>query len=438
MAGSYFASLIVHALIAALLFSIATSSSEEGASEVVSGGTIVTLEQPAPVVAQAAAPAHQAAPVPNVPRTAPIVRQAPLVLPARQPLPPLQHHELSKFAPTAPPNPTPLPQASTRPNPQPTTAVVEQHPENALPAVPTVAPSVPVESVAVKIPPTEAPSPMPSATATAAPSPLPPAPTAAPTAKPATPAPPQPTVAPTAVALAVRATAAPSATPEPVSRPSAAPLAKTGVPSPSPTQAPKLTQTTSGTAPTPGPKGQSSPGPRAGSAGVAKAAPSRPISVPPTPRPASTTAAGHGIDINAKLRAMLPHNVVNPTQVSEVEHVSLNGRLDPTPPPEVLAQTKYIFEQNGSGGDVRVKMWVTGVRRVGPVLYCDGWLLRYPHASQPPPMQGTFTHPVSGSIEVSSGGLTGGVLPPVIEEHASTACSERALTPFAPSPASSP
>ncbi len=139
LAGSYLASLIFHALLAALLFSVVSNSSQEGANENVSGAELVTLEQRAPAVAQVPVQAPQAAPVPNAPRIAPVQR-APLARPAHQLRPPARP-ELSKFAPTAPPNPTPLPQASPEPNVQPTQAVYETKPQNELPAVPTPVPA---------------------------------------------------------------------------------------------------------------------------------------------------------------------------------------------------------------------------------------------------------------------------------------------------------
>jgi hypothetical protein len=130
------------------------------------------------------------------------------------------------------------------------------------------------------------------------------------------------------------------------------------------------------------------------------------------------------MDINAKLRALLPHNAVDPSDYSQHETVSLAGRMEPTPPPSVLAETKYIFEETG-GGD-RVKMWVTGTHREGPLLICDGWMLRFPPNAMP-------SHNV-----VLAGGNPTGTLPPIAQDHASVTCSERALIPFAPSAVPSP
>jgi hypothetical protein len=116
--------------------------------------------------------------------------------------------------------------------------------------------------------------------------------------------------------------------------------------------------------------------------------------------------------------------------------------MDPTPPPEVIAMTKFTYEERGSGSDAKVKMWVTNVRREGPFTKCEGWLVRYPPATQPVQQTGTATNPISGSINVSTSVSTGakhnGTLPPIVEAHATTICQQRNLVPFAPSPAPSP
>ncbi len=137
---------------------------------------------------------------------------------------------------------------------------------------------------------------------------------------------------------------------------------------------------------------------------------------------------------------MIPHNAVNPTQSSTHFQVALNASMDPTPPPEVVAMTKYTYEEKGAGSDARVKMWVTSTHREGPVLICDGWLVRYPQNSQPSPKEGTMAHPVSGGIVISSavgGSAAGGVLPPIVEAQAHVSCTARGLAPFTrPSPPS--
>jgi hypothetical protein len=440
LAGSYLASLLLHALIALFVFTLASSSSQEGASESISGGSVVTLEQRTPVVAVAQAPAQQAAPIPNVPRISPVVQHAPLVQAKTQPNPP-QHHELANIVPSAPPNPTPVPQASEQPNPQPTTPIYEPNPQNQLPAVPTSVPSIAPQQVAIKVPPTAAPTPMPSAPPTAKPpTPRPPAPTAAPTAKPATPAP-QPTARPTAVptraVVIAAATAAPSEPPKPAGPPTSAPVEKiAGVPSPSPTQGPRLTAQT-GAQPTPGPKAEGSPGPKPGTVGSAKAGPPAPVAVPPTPsprpQPKPAPSSSGNYDLNAKLRGLLPHNAVNPSEVHVAFHPGLEGSMEPTPPPEIVAITKFMFQERGAGDDALDKMWVTGTHREGPALICDGWMLRYPHAN----------NPTSGganvmSISIGGGGNAGGLGVPIVEASAHITCTEHALVPFTPPSTPSP
>ncbi len=438
LAGSYLASLILHAFLALSLFSVVSNSSQEGASENVSGGQLVTLEQRAPAVAQVPAPAQPAAPLPNAPRIAP-VQHAPAARPAHQLRPPARP-ELSKFAPTAPPNPTPLPQATPEPNVQPTQAVYETKPQPAVPEVPTAVPAQ-VAAVTVKVPPTAAPTPAPTLAPTASPTPRPPAPTAAPTAKPQTPAPAaaSPSPLPSAVAAVPKATVAPSATPAPAAAPSQSPAAQQGVPSPSPTKAAVIAKT-AGNAPSPGPTGVGAAGPRPGNAAVSRPGPARPVNVRPTPAVASAGVPkpkGAGIDINAKLRSMLPNNPVNPSFKQIRQQVRLQGGLEPTPPPEIVAITKYIFQENGSGHEARIKMWVTNIRKVGLITMCDGWLLRYPHAPGPPVIQAPNANvPVSNGGQI--GGVPGGTLPPIVEANTSTACSERDLIPFAASPAPSP
>lgn len=412
LAGSYLASLLLHTLLALLVFTVAINTAQEGANENVQGGSLITLEQQrAPVLAQAPSQPERAAPVPRAP-VQPVVRHAPAAQPAHQPLPP-RPHELSKFAPTAPPNPTPLPQASVQPNVQPTTAVFEPVPQRQLPAVPTSVPTASAVAVTVTMPPTAAPKP--------------PAPTAAPTEKAQTPAP------------AAAATAAPSSKPA-APRSSQPPAPKPGVASPSPTTAPALAATAD-TAPSPGPKGNAKPGPSAGS-GATHSAPSRPVTVqsPATPRPhppATPKKTSAAPDINARLRALLPHNAVVPNEGGFHPPVTV-GNTEPTPPPEILALTKFIFEERGAGNDAKLKMWVTGTHRVGPALYCDGWLLRYPHSGQPPQRSGTMANPVAGGISIGVGSSPGGYGRPIVESHASTLCSQRDLQPFAPSSGASP
>jgi hypothetical protein len=435
LAGSTLASLVLHALLALVLVSLIMSSSQEGANENVEGGTLVTVERRTPaVVAQAPSASQAVPPITHVPRIAPI-RHAPLAQPQTQRLP-QNRHELAREAPTAPPNPREIPQQSPQPNPQPTQNVYEVRPSTELPAAPISVPTAAPVAVAIKAPATIAPSPAPTAVATAARSPKPPVPTAAPTRR-ASPAPAVPTAAPTNAPVAVRTSAAPSASPAPVPRASSSPAPRSGVPSPSPTTAAAVPKTR-GTAPSPGPKGVGSPGPRAGNGPKTQPAPARPIELRPTPSPAPRSAKPRPPppDINARLRALLPHNPVHPASKQYAPPISLRGSLEPTPPPSVLAQTKYMYESRG-GTEARVLMWVTAIRKAGPTTICTGWLVRYP-------LNGTASHPgdfapANGTqMTVGGGRGTPAVLPPIVEGIVTAPCEGRLLVPYAALPAASP
>jgi len=434
LAASTLASILVHALLALLLVSVIASSSQEGATENVEGGSIVTLERISPaVVANQPAAARAVLPVAHVPRLAPI-QHAALQQPQAQHLP-QNRHELAREAPTAPPNPRPLPQQSARPNPQPTQNVYEVQPRTELPAAPVSVPTVAPVAVALKVSASAAASPVPSVAPTAARSPKPPAPTAAPQRL-TTPAP-RASVAPSAAPVAVRASAAPSTSPAPAARASQSPAPRSGVPSPSATAVTAVAKT-KGVAPSPGPSGIGSPGPRAGTSAKTQAAPQRPIELRPTPSPAprETKAPPAAPNINAKLRAMLPNNPVNPSSKQYAPSISLHGSLQPTPPPDVLAKTKYIYRSSG-GTDALVEMWVTAIRKAGLTTICTGWLVRYPFNAKAP-HAGDYAPANGTQISVGGGRGTPAILPPVVDGIVTQPCEGRLLVPYAPSPATSP
>ncbi len=456
LAASFLASLFLHALLAALLFAVLTSSSEQGATESVSGGEVITLERTSPVVvANQPAAVRAVVPVPHVNVVAPL-RHAPLAQPQTQRLP-VNRHELAKIAPSAPPNPRPIPQQTPQPNPQPTQNIFETQPRTEIPAAPVTVPTVGPVAVSVKPPPTAAPSPAPTSAPSAHPSPKPPAPVARPTARAATPAPALPQASPTAAAVA-RASAAPSASPAPAARASLAPAPRSGVPNPTPTSTTAVARTP-GRAPAPGPSGGPSPGPRAGNAPKKAPAVERPIEIPPTPRPvAAATPAPKGRaapNINAKLRSLLPHNAVNPTSKSYTPSLSLRGRMEPTPPPDVLAKTKYIYDVRGTGNEEQVKMWVIAARKAGPTTICTGWLVRYPQAIRggyadaagPGNVQSNVHAGAANGTQIAIGGNGQAAPPlsafdagiaPIVDGMVSQPCDGRRLVPFAPSPVSSP
>lgn len=434
LSASFVASLIIHALLAAFLFTVLVSSSEQGTTESIQGGEVITFQRTSPVaVANQPQVVKAAAPQPHVPVIAPL-HHAPVAQPLAQQLP-VNRHELAVTAPTAPPNPRPIPQQTPQPNPQPTQNIVETQPSQEIPAAPINIPTALPVAVAIKAPPTAAPSPAPSSVASSRPSPRPPAPTAQPSARPATPAPASPNASPTAAAIA-RATLAPTL----------------GVPHPNPTSTATSAKTI-GPAPKPGPSGGASPGPRQGTGPKAQTAVARPIAIPATPAPrvraTSAPKKGTPINLNARLRALLPHNPVNPTSKQYVPNYSLRGRLEPTPPPEVLAKTKYIYEVRGTGNEARVKMWVTAARKEGPTTICTGWLVRYPQAERggyADVPSSVHIGPANGT-QISIGGGSAAHEPlspfaaglaPIVDGMVSQACDGRLLAPYVPSAGSSP
>jgi hypothetical protein len=425
LAGSFLASLFLHVLVALLLFSVATSSSEQAAPESTVGNEIVSVTTQR-LVRAAAAPA---------PQPAPPVPHAPLIAAPRAPQQraaashPRILHELSVFKPTAPPNPTPAPIASAAPNPQPTAAVITTTPMPYAPAAPVSVPTAAAVAVTIKIPPTAAPKPVATAVPSAEPT-AKPAPSAAPTRSPATPAP-------------ARATTAPAPKPAPIAAKLPAPKPSPGVPSPGPTSLPSPSAQ-HGANQSPGPKPIGSPGPK-GLSPVKARAPARAVQVPSTPAPAPRAAARpkpsrkRYPDINARLRGLIPTGPVTISSGSYHGSLSrLNGNLDPTPPPEIVAQTKFVFEETGkrAGFEGRIKMYVTAVHRAGPLTTCTGWVLRYPRSP------GQYGSPsdrqiATGRVDPSGSDFgtprTDYTVHPIVEANVTFACSARDLQPFAPS-----
>ncbi len=191
----------------------------------------------------------------------------------------------------------------------------------------------------------------------------------------------------------------------------------------------------------PAPLGTSTPGPSAGTGTAKKPAPQRPVAVQATPEPSPApkpkpSPAGSP-DINAKLRALLPNNPINPTRGGyTLKPGSLGSSVEPIPPPEVLAHTQFIFETSkGIGRDRAVKMWVTQVKH-GPLgQTCVGWLVRYPQG----PTIGGDPHGITilGRVNLPPAQGEAGYHP-IVETDASMPCSPRDLVPFTPSPSPSP
>jgi hypothetical protein len=356
-AVSFLASLLIHALLAFFLFSVATSSSEQ-APESIPGSVVMTVStQPVP----SSAPQ-------NVPKVAAAVPHAPVVrkprvqaLPRSAPPHPRILHELSHFAPTAPPNPTPAPASSLAPNPIPTQAVIAASPAPIPAEVPTAAPLTTV-ALSIKVPPTTAPLPKPSTIPSQAPRK------------------PEPT--------AIPATAAPSlmaASPQPAATPGALTPVKLA------------TQPRAhGTAASPGPKPIASAGPH-GTSPIKTAALPHPVQVRTTPRPAPVRIARKHTSLSQRLNSLIPTagppvSPEPPKTYTYLGNFHPTPEPEPTPPPDVIAVTKFLFVENvagqrwkqsylGTAPEERyVKVYVRSVKRIGFIQWCTGWVLRAPMA----------------------------------------------------------
>lgn len=374
-AVSFLASTLVHALIALLLFSVLTSSSEQ-APESISGGVIMTVSSlPVPTSAPVSA-AKVAVPVPHAPV---VPKTRALTQPRSAPPHPRVLHELSKFAPTAPPNPTPAPQSSLAPNPIPTQAVIAVSPAPLPAQVPTSVPTAAVIAASIRIPPTPAPIPKPSVAPTQVPRTPQPQPSAAPKAPAATPLP-QPSV--------IAVTAAPI-----VAMPSPVPISSPGIVSHVKIAARPQQH---GTAPTPGPKAVASAGPR-GVAPVKTAAmprPLQPLPATPHPAPVRVTRKLHPT-LNQRLQSLIPTAAPSFSPAPLKRYSGIGSIMptplpQPTPPPQVLAATKFLYVENVGAQrwkqswlgtapeEAYVKMYVTSVKRIGFINWCKGWVVRMP------------------------------------------------------------
>jgi len=108
---------------------------------------------------------------------------------------------------------------------------------------------------------------------------------------------------------------------------------------------------------------------------------------------------------------------------------------EPTPPPEIVAKTKFIYRSASHRAEDRFTMWVTALKKLGLLTVCSGWLVRYPSA---PPSYGSVAAGASGPLH---GGQV--VLPnpgprpqnafmPIIETNATYVCPAGSLVPFYP------
>ncbi|MFN2528568.1 MAG: hypothetical protein ABR584_07615 [Candidatus Baltobacteraceae bacterium] len=438
--ASFAVSLIVHALVALLFFALVTSSSQQSSPESSEGSPVVIASHVRVSQRTKSVPPVVKLPLTHAPRIGkPLARP---VLAGHKPA--FSRRELSKQNPSAPPDPTPVPPAPLSPNPQPTQVAVVARPAPvqypAVPVnIPTAAPVVAQRALTPEpslAPPTTAPtskpSPAPVAPATAKPVKVTPQPTAAPTRVPATAAPREP----------VQASPAPQKTAE-------------GVPSPRPTGVP-TTSPQRGVSPTAGPKALASPG-RAPQAPVkSRPAPPKPIALPPptptpapTPRPRPTKTVPPKkqqaySDLNARLRGMLPSGPVTPTTTRFSPGASGAYFGDPTPPPQVLAVTKFTYVAGphkhmfGNAQNDRMIMYVKSTRRIGPATLCTGWLLIFP---SPQASYGQINMQ-NGKLQTNPAPRPDNNIQPEIQESATIDCPAGQLQPYrprtSPAPSSTP
>ena len=107
---------------------------------------------------------------------------------------------------------------------------------------------------------------------------------------------------------------------------------------------------------------------------------------------------------------------------------------EPTPPPEIVAKTKFIYRSASHRAEDRFTMWVTALKKLGLITVCSGWLVRYPSA---PPSYGTVAAGASGPLHGQVTVLNPGPRPqnafmPIIEASASYVCPAGSLVPFYP------
>lgn len=155
-----------------------------------------------------------------------------------------------------------------------------------------------------------------------------------------------------------------------------------------------------GTAPSPGPKTVASPGPRGVTPGKNQAPP-RPVQVPATPRPAPVRVPGkHKPSLNERLQSLIPtagpsfSPAPQPTARYNIGTMTFTPPPEPTPPPDVIAATKFLYVENvqaqrwkqsilGTAPEERyVKMYVTSVKRIGFINWCTGWVIRMPESDR--------------------------------------------------------
>lgn len=181
------------------------------------------------------------------------------------------------------------------------------------------------------------------------------------------------------------------ATPQPLATPGSPTHVAIAIPKPAATAG-------QGTAPAPGPKPVASAGPK-GIAPVHGPQVARPVqALPATPPPAASAGrpSKRAQKLNQRLQSLIPTPAPTVSPEGPKHYSFLNVKVtpepEPTPPPGVIAATKFLYVENvgqqkwkqswlGTAPEERyVKMYVTGVKRIGFINWCTGWVLRSPEA----------------------------------------------------------
>jgi hypothetical protein len=120
------------------------------------------------------------------------------------------------------------------------------------------------------------------------------------------------------------------------------------------------------------------------------------VRIPATPRPAPVPVKRRST-LNQRLQNLIPTSAPSftpapPKRYSGIGSLAFTPPPEPTPPPEVLAATKFLYVENvaaqrwkqswlGTAPEERyVKVYVTSVKTVGFIRWCTGWVLRAPLA----------------------------------------------------------
>jgi hypothetical protein len=137
--------------------------------------------------------------------------------------------------------------------------------------------------------------------------------------------------------------------------------------------------------------------------------------------------------LNQRLKSLIPTAAPAPSPAAGKHYSFVNLRFspppEPTPPPDVIAATKYVYSENiasqhwkhwplgAAPEEVALRMYVTAVKHIGPITWCTGWIARMPD----PGSRAGYTIDSDRDLTPKW----------IIEENESLICSGR-LEPFTP------